>query len=40
MKDGKKQGAWKFYNTAGRLEDLIQFKDDEIQYPSERTGLR
>ena len=40
MKDGKKQGTWKFHNSAGRLEDLIQFKDDEIQYSTERTDLR
>ncbi len=40
MKDGKKQGPWKFYNSAGRLEDLLQFKDDEIQYPKGSTSIQ
>ena len=30
MVDGKKEGPWRYYNPAGRLEDLINFKNDEI----------
>ena len=40
MKDGKKEGPWKFFNSAGRLEDLLQFNGDEIQYPTERDRIQ
>jgi antitoxin component YwqK of YwqJK toxin-antitoxin module len=30
MIEGRKEGPWRYYNPSGRLEDLINYKNDEI----------
>jgi antitoxin component YwqK of YwqJK toxin-antitoxin module len=30
MIEGRKEGPWRYYNPSGRLEDLINYKSDEI----------
>jgi hypothetical protein len=30
MENGKKEGPWKYYSRAGNLEDIINFKNDEV----------